>query len=330
MIPMLSRNGQQCEADSYVQGNKPYPVDARSEAYGSCDRYAEDGVTGDCILYATEQRGVVGVLVREDSTFDQGYFSPVGASPHVFDTRVTGTTTPENMNWYFYYEGLRTLRYRASFAQTACLMPPAWKEETINFRVLNCLPMWNRTTPTAPIVHVAPQTINVYIDPTLWPNMDTGIRQAITALNAALDPFRGTTQLPTFVPTTSGPCGGPYCINMRAGTPPGTACAGGPITFDPSTGAVISSNNYWPVTSSSMTWGVNFITRTALHELEHHLGLQDNSAWCPLNSTGSVMGSPIPCGATSGYPTSPTLSDITPIVRSVYGGQSTKTCPSTN
>jgi hypothetical protein len=63
LIPKLSRTGQQCAPNSYVQTLQSYPVDAYSEGWGSCDVYVLDEATGNCVFDRTEQRGVVGVNV---------------------------------------------------------------------------------------------------------------------------------------------------------------------------------------------------------------------------------------------------------------------------
>jgi hypothetical protein len=89
LIPKLSRSGQQCAANSYVQTLQSYPVDAYSEGWGSCDVYVLDGATGNCIFDRTEQRGVVGVNVQEVGVAGQAVFvnNPSNAPPpHIFDT----------------------------------------------------------------------------------------------------------------------------------------------------------------------------------------------------------------------------------------------------
>jgi hypothetical protein len=222
--------------------------------------------------------------------------------PHIFDTTVTGTTSPENVAWTFSTIGDRVLNYGATYSLTNCGIQPNTKEQTLNVYAVRCLPVWLRNTATSPIVHVQPTTIYVYISSGLGINVQQGIRDSIRTWNAALDPYRGSTVLPTFAETAAR-CGGAYCINMDVGTPSGSECAGGPLTYDSSTGEITSSNIYWP--NASFSWNLAFDQRTAAHELAHHLGLQDNSSFCPSTSDGSVM-KPVSCGAAPGnYPTSP-------------------------
>jgi hypothetical protein len=152
--------------------------------------------------------------------------------------------------------------------------------------------------------------------------MKTGINNAVNAWNTALDSY-GTSVGPRYQYSESDtPCAGPNCVNTEIGSVDlANECARGLLGSDPTTGLIVSSTVTFPPQSS--TWPQQFNDRLAAHELGHHLGLENNNSSCSGND--SLM-KPVSCGATSGYPTAPTLSDHLPVARSTYQGQSTSTC----
>ena len=194
----------------------------------------------------------------------------------------------------------------------------------VPFKAVKCVPEWLKTAQGALIRNSETQSppIVVRVPTTMNDRMKTGVQRAVDAWNAALNIY-GTTIGPRYQYVESdATCNGTNCINTQIGPVNlATECAFGQIGYDPTTGLITASTITFPPETSS--WPQAFDDRLAAHELGHHLGLQNNSSGC--SAANSLMKA-VSCGASSGYPTAPTLSDHLAVARSVYQGQTTATC----
>ena len=194
----------------------------------------------------------------------------------------------------------------------------------VPFKAVKCVPEWLKTAQGALIRNSETQSppIVVRVPTTMNDRMKTGVQRAVDAWNAALNIY-GTTIGPRYQYVESdATCSGPNCINTQIGPMNlSTRCASASINADPTTGLITQSTITFPPESSN--WPQTFNDRLAGHELGHHLGLDENYSSC--GAANSLM-KPVSCGASSGFPTSPTTSDHLPVARTTYQGQTTTTC----
>lgn len=192
------------------------------------------------------------------------------------------------------------------------------------FKVVSCAPEWNRTSQGAVVQAVESQDppIVIRVPTAVSSAMKQGIAAAVAAWNSALDAY-GAQIGPRFDDVESDtPCSGPNCVNVEIGEMNlSEHCALANLVVDSATGLIQGSTIRFPPQSSG--WSASFNARLAAHELGHHLGLQDSTSSC---ATVNSLMKPVACGAASGYPTAPTLSDHWPAATSTYSGASTLVC----
>ncbi len=95
------------------------------------------------------------------------YPVPSTPAPQLFDTHIDGTTSPEHPTWSFYYEGVRTLHFRATIYTTACNIGPSELTHDRSYRIVRCIPRFT-TTSQDQVVHLTnagTSPIYVYIPP---------------------------------------------------------------------------------------------------------------------------------------------------------------------
>jgi len=115
---------------------------------------------------------------------------------------------------------------------------------------------------------------------------------------------------------------GPTCVNTEIGSVNlGSECAQGMLQVSPSTGLISEATITFPLQSGG--WPQAFNDWLAAHELAHLVGPGNNNSSCQTSQ--SVM-KPVTCGANSGFPQTPTLSDHLAAARSTYQGQTTSIC----
>ena len=323
--PFVSRNGNQCEAGAYVRRAVPYTVHFLTQVSGSCDIYFSDYLPPACIFGSTQNRGVgwSGVYEAGVSGTTSVYPNP-NNFPQTLDTRQSGTSAPDNPTYSFSVEGAnRTLTVESSIYATNCDFQPESVTTQIAFTVVNCVPQWLKTEQGALRRHAPTNPIIVRVPPSMNTMMKQGISAAVAAWNAALNNYGATVGPRYEYSESSTPCvAGPNCINTQQGTVPGypNDCALATIGADPGTGLITNSTVLFPTQSSG--YNINFATRLAAHELAHHLGLANNTSTC--QTINSLM-KPVTCGASSGFPTAPTVSDHLAVARS-YQGETTAVC----
>jgi hypothetical protein len=313
-----SDNACQVVEDMYVKAATNYEPDALVQANGTCQKRTLDQ-NGICFVYETELQGVAGANVIEQGVTGGLAWNPVpsNARPQTFDTRVDGTTSPEHHSKSFGTEGARTLTFKGTLSSTACLLTPNEIFKDFKVNVVKCIPSWQRSSGGA-LVHFAAQEILIYLGDANGATK-TAFRDAFAAWNSALAAYPGT---PRFAEAEN-PCSGPNCITVVNGTVDlSTHCAQTTYTVDSSTGLISGGTVTFP--NQTTTWWPNFNKRLAGHELGHGLGLAEKTGGC--NTTDSLMRR-VSCNASSGYPTTPTVSDHLPVGKSTYGGTPTATCP---
>ena len=322
----VSKNNNACAPGSYVRTGTSYDAHFRTITHASCDIYVWDTGIPGCRLDHTDDQGVGASSIIEYGVPGWSVIqtNPVSSFPLQLDTRQSNTSTPDTPTWNFGTEGQRVLRFQSTLENVCAGLEPS-VEEDIAFNAVACIPKFNTVISGAIVHNEATQTppIVVRVPPTMNLRMRTGIQNAVTRWNTALN-LHGATVGPRYEYfESSTPCGGTRCINTQEGTVnlPGE-CAKGSLGTDPATGLIVSSTVTFPPQSSS--WPQSFNDRLALHELGHHLGLDENTGGS-CSSWYSVM-KPITCGATFGYPTAPTVSDHLPPAWTTYQGGSMATC----
>ena len=302
-----------------------YKADFFTQVSGSCAVYIYDGSTGSCVYNATQFRGIGSTQIEEIGVAGWTIVHPNPTNyPPQLDTRLSGTSTPDNPAWTFNYEGERTVQFKSNITVTACNLQPNFVLTQMAFKAVKCVPEWLKTwqgalyhnsqTQSPPILVRVPTTMNA--------RMRTGVQRAVDGWNAALNTY-GSAVGPRYQYLESNTtCSGPNCINTQIGPVNlETECAFSDLDADASTGLIIGSTITFPPESSN--WPQAFNDRLAAHELGHHLGLKENYSSC--GAANSLM-KPVSCGASIGFPTSPTTSDHLPVARTTYQGQTTSTC----
>jgi hypothetical protein len=299
----------------------PYPADALATVTGYCQAYN----SLSCEPFPPKYRGVAAINIRDPLAQGQiVYYPEPNNNPPSVDTRDAGTTKPDSANWTFAHEGVRTLRYRLTVGTSSlCNEGIVHVHTDREFIVTKCIPQFQRNSQGA-IVHLVPNpnppnVTYVYVPPGAGMNaqMRAGIVAGVEAWNQALSGSAGT---PVFQITET-PCGGPYCVKTEQDNiSTDTKCAIQSIDVAQS-GGVVQTTITFPTVSSG--WPLAFNTRLAAHELGHLLGLAEGKN-CP--SAASLM-RPAPCGAKTGYPTSPQPSDELPVKKTTYGQTPAVTCP---
>jgi len=324
VTPFVSRSGNDCAAGSYLRSSVSYNANFRTEVSGTCDVIIWDPAIPGCRYDSTTNRGIGASTINENGVAGSVivYLNP-NNFPAIIDTRLSGTSAPDTPTWTFNTQGEnRQLRFQSNILATSCSLLNS-VQTTIGFTVVACVPEFLRTNqgqivhnqPTNPITVVVPTSMNT--------RMKTAIHNAVDRWNDALNSY-GTSAGPRYAYSeTSTPCTtGPTCVNTQTGSMDLTKmCAVGNHTVDSVTGEVLAGQITFPPESSG--WSQAFDDRVAAHELGHLLGLDENiSSWSAANS----LMKPVVCGASSGYPTGPTLSDHMPVVRTTYQGESSATC----
>jgi hypothetical protein len=333
----VQKSDGSCSAapNGYVKIGTTYRLDAAATAFGECQIRLYEctalPLSCSCNDKDIQLRGTQGVAIAE---YNASAFSPLSVGPiypkkpgttsgteirQAMDSRISGTTIPDGRNWTPWTEGAVTLAFRNIIYTTSCNILPSDVSSEVPLKAVRCIPQFQRLT-SGSLVHLTPSTIEVYIPPTgMLAKTRAGIQWAIDEWNGALAAYPGTPQFHE----ASQPCTpGPLCVTTKEDNIPVTSdCAQGALSATPD-GTIVSATITFP--SAAAPWSPEFLKRLAAHELGHALGLKENDSSCP---TAESLMRPVSCTATAGFPTQPTVSDHLAVGSSVYGGETTDTCP---
>jgi hypothetical protein len=324
---------------SYVKVNAIYKLHVSASDAGTCQTYVRNGVTGLCDASTLYNRDAWSA--HQDITGNATGYT-VSAFNHVqsYDTCGNGNCTSINTfsngsSWFpasagqYTYTGNHTVGGGSSGSGSQyCNMTATYAAQNqIQLYAVACAPQfntdqWDNIINAAAASSGSPNVVSVYIPTALaGTDIDSAAQAAVTAWNTQLSGYSVGLSLSVVY----SPCSGAACINVSVGTPggPAGACASIALPTNSGSGGELTSASSLVVSSGwTHTWYTNgFLTRTMSHELEHALGLKENTC----SSSDSLMGTFSSCGQSMST-TTPTTTDQLPFAKTVYGTGTRLSC----
>lgn len=296
----------------------PYKLHVDTEVTGHCQQRDYFHLVGcvNTILHTRTigptQQYVAGVLVS--------IIGPVVTSTvQDYDTRTSTNTVSNGYSWF--PPSIAKYVYTSSTGATATICgiaPTSFPQlQALTVHALSCKPQFDIGR-----FHPAPNsTVQIYLPPWLA-SRDADLQYVIDQWNPYLALYSVVLQKVT------SPCGtGPSCINFEATTLPSpTLC--GYARYDPgdtSTGFHTGGLKIQLQTTHA-SYNSQGMRRTMAHELQHLLGLFDYGDYC-LAESDALMNPNFECDNSEQLPaTGVTPNDHIPVLNTVYGGKSGRSC----
>jgi hypothetical protein len=325
LTPFMTKSDGSCtvEDGSYVRTWTTYKLHVVAEAYGQCTMRGSDcsPLPCTCVTTGTQLRRPAGVGIRLYNThplspFSIGPIYPNDNSLQLWDSRVTGQTSPPGRTWSTGSTlGQATLRFTEVIITTACEISPSEKVVERTAYVLQCEPQFLDTHLAVP---TPPDKVQIYLDPSTMSSATIPLEEAIQNWN---DNLTGTGMN---FERTGTDCGtGPRCIKVVPASI--SSCGFAAWSSDPKTG-LLTGHLQIQLHPDWATFSAASLRRTFVHEIGHFLGLDNYGPASGCGVDDAMMRDDFVCGPSSSPGVSLTGSDALPAAKSTYGGGPKTAC----
>jgi hypothetical protein len=155
-------------------------------------------------------------------------------------------------------------------------------------------------------------------------NLDAAVRPAIERLNDLLSDLGLSVPYFDVAPGTACATNDAHCVTVDMQNSAINPAACGWRYSEAGTNGVYTYKNQVHIRNGYSEWPIEAQNWAISQEFLHLLGLDDQDSSCA--NSGSAMHPPVTCGNYTGYATLPTLSDVLPVVKTVYQSAPRTTC----